>query len=464
MPETPAQRSFKCEHCHHDIFIPYALPPTTAPCPHCQQIITSPALIEKPVVSPFAIDTSSAAVPSSVSPSAVSTSAGSEATRSGADVASGTPSLTHTKSKESATASTARRNITLAVSGAALLIICGVAAWLISLSSRDAQPSATNKDGNADHSALNRAEYLRTGWQIEARKTLEGFLEASTPEQRASYVIGGLETLARLKPLYGDLLMAPCEARVEDFEPVPLAPQDTERMIFMLAYNRDQQFDMQKFFRPIVTVEVQQGVEGLHPLMSSLTDLRRFSMDAMKIQVYFRKTDEGMKLDWDVYLQTRHRRLMKFYRHPQLERPEVFRVVIVEDVPTREQSMANRRVYRIGDPAETEASFRAVVVDDAPVAKDLVNLNWRDAEVEQVPIATATVELCWKGSAENPELHLTRLVCWEFQGIGGGNSQYKIDSVQSPGDVLYEKNRKEEVRKKLDDQEQESKVSPSNNR
>ncbi len=463
-PELPSQRSFKCEHCQHDIFIPYALPPTTAPCPHCQKTITSPALPQVSAASPFVID-----APAANSVVQTSVNVASQVT-SAANAAPAVPESMPKAVRESSSAasvnsqstdSPARRNLLLIAAGSALLLICGVAAWLISSAGK--QQATVSEEQESGHSILNRAEYLRTGWQVEARQTLQGFFSARTPEERASYVIGGQETLARLKPIYGDLLMAPCEARVEDFDPVPLAPEDTDRMIFMLSYTRDQQFDMRKFFRPIVSVEAQQGVEGLHPMMSSLTDLRRFSMDAMKIQVYFRKTDEGMKMDWDVYLQTRHRRLMNFYQKPQLNRPEVFRVVIVEDVPTRQQSMSNQRVYRIGDPAETEASFRAVVANDSPVAKNLVNLNWRDVEIEQVPIATATVELCWKGTAAEPELHLTRLICWEFQGIGGGNSQYKIDSVQKPGDVLYEKNRKEEVRKKLDDQEKESKVDPSNN-
>ena len=41
--EHPATRSFQCEHCGGEIRIPYELPPTEAPCPHCEELIESPA-------------------------------------------------------------------------------------------------------------------------------------------------------------------------------------------------------------------------------------------------------------------------------------------------------------------------------------------------------------------------------------------------------------------------------------
>ena len=42
----PATRSFHCESCSGEIQIPYDLPPTTAPCPHCGTEITSPPVPE----------------------------------------------------------------------------------------------------------------------------------------------------------------------------------------------------------------------------------------------------------------------------------------------------------------------------------------------------------------------------------------------------------------------------------
>jgi hypothetical protein len=32
---------------------------------------------------------------------------------------------------------------------------------------------------------------------------------------------------------------------------------------------------------------------------------------------------------------------------------------------------------------------------------------------------TATVELEWIGDAQNPQIQIKRLICWEFLGLGG---------------------------------------------
>ena len=37
------QREFRCKHCEGKILIPKDLPPTTGPCPHCGEVITSVA-------------------------------------------------------------------------------------------------------------------------------------------------------------------------------------------------------------------------------------------------------------------------------------------------------------------------------------------------------------------------------------------------------------------------------------
>jgi len=42
MEIPPGQRKFECEHCQAEILVPIDLPPTTAPCPVCQEITTSP--------------------------------------------------------------------------------------------------------------------------------------------------------------------------------------------------------------------------------------------------------------------------------------------------------------------------------------------------------------------------------------------------------------------------------------
>jgi len=50
-------------------------------------------------------------------------------------------------------------------------------------------------------------------------------------------------------------------------------------------------------------------------------------------------------------------------------------------------------------------------------AKMLEQINWRGSNSEGPSVSTATVELS-VNDAHQPQI--SRLVCWEFEGLGGG--------------------------------------------
>jgi hypothetical protein len=112
----------------------------------------------------------------------------------------------------------------------------------------------------ADDPKIKEAEYARDGWKREARETLNKFIAANTLDEKSRYVIGGRETMLRLEKLYGPSIMDETETPADAFVAMPLGDEDLSRNIYLMAYDRPAQIEMSKFFRPLASIEVQQGL------------------------------------------------------------------------------------------------------------------------------------------------------------------------------------------------------------
>jgi hypothetical protein len=75
----------------------------------------------------------------------------------------------------------------------------------------------------------------------------------------------------------------------------------------------------------------------------------------------------------------------------------------------------------MADPANTGDTARVVVRVDSDVGRELAVINWRGAQDARPITRTATVELRWGGEDDAPVLEMSRFICWEFLGLGGGN-------------------------------------------
>lgn len=298
-------------------------------------------------------------------------------------------------------------------------ILSGAGFYLYQQVLRKAPQSGSTTIIKADDPTIKAAEYARDGWKREAQQTLDNFINAKTLEEKAQFVIGGRETMLRLEKLYGPSIMDERETPADAFVAMPLGDEDLSRNIYLMAYDRPAQFEMSKFFRPLASIEVQQGLSTLDPLTESFTHVSNFAMDPMKIQAFFKKTDHGMLLDWDVYLQTRHRTLKRFIEDAKPGQSGVFRTLIVEDVPLADDAANDLLVYRIGDPAHMVDTYRIGVPRTSPIAASLAKINWRGTKNITPNVATVTLELT-KSDLGIPSIK--RFVCWEFEGLGGGTT------------------------------------------
>jgi hypothetical protein len=186
-----------------------------------------------------------------------------------------------------------------------------------------------------------------------------------------------------------------------------------------MIYDQPPQFEMKEFFRPLASLEVQYGVDEADLLLSTLALVGNFAMEPLRVHAFFKRNPEGLKLDWEIFAQTKYRTLQNFVELPEVGQTNVFRVFIVEDVPDKGRAVTGTRTYRVADTANSSDSARVNVNVDSDTGRALSIINWRGAKESRPITKTATVELKWVGEATAPELEISRFICWEFLGLGG---------------------------------------------
>ena len=140
--------------------------------------------------------------------------------------------------------------------------------------------------------------------------------------------------------------------------------------------------------------------------------------EPMIIHAYFKHTNQGLKLDWEMFAQTKYRTLHDFIHHPQPGKSGVFRVFITE-VTSPAQLKDQTRMYLVSDPAYASDRARASVRIGSSTENDLAPIHWHGPDSQRPITRTATLELKWQATKHGPELVIDRLICWEFLGLGG---------------------------------------------
>jgi hypothetical protein len=219
-------------------------------------------------------------------------------------------------------------------------------------------------------------------WQKEASQVLQGYLAAPTIEGKLPYILNGESLAPRLKEFYGDRVIVDTDTPAEAFKAKPLTEEDNKRGIFMLVFDQP---------RP----------------------------KSMRVHAFFKRTPEGLKLDWETFVQTKYRTLQNFIKLPKAGSTGIFRVLMIEDSPTSNQTPPGTHTYRIADPAHTSDTTKITVAADSETGRTLSAINWRGTKENRPTPRTATIELRWGGESQAPKLEISRFICWEFLGLGG---------------------------------------------
>ena len=404
MPIAPDQnREFRCVHCQGLIRIPAGLPSTTGPCPHCSEIITSPSPEGGVGLQPPAAD--------------FLTEVRRETVESDAAEAGATGGDPHQDADEDVPRRHSRLAIPLGLLG--VLLAVSVGGWLAIREMSNAPRPVLKNKVLTDSDALREAEYVRSGWKKDAYAVLEEFMSAKSAKDKIPHVLRGESLAKEILEFYGDGEINDSDTPASAFSEFNLPKSDRERGLFLLSYDQPPQLSMKDFFRPLASLEVQYGLEEADMLLTSVARVSNFAMDPIRVHAFFRRTGDGLKLDWETFAQTKYRRLGGYFLDPQIGSKKVFRVLIAEDVPEKRFSALKSRTYRITDPVHFEDTARVVIPVDSDVARALATINWVGIENRVPQTRTATVELEWRGDVDDPQLSISRFICWEFLGLGG---------------------------------------------
>ncbi len=266
---------------------------------------------------------------------------------------------------------------------------------------------------------INESNYIRIGWQKDAYQLLRSYMDATTCEGKLPYILNGEQLAPKIEDFYGGGVINDSDTPADGFSVYELSEADRKRGLFMMIYDLPPQFDMKEFFRPLASLEVQYGIDEADLLLSTLAKVGNFAMEPLRVHAFFKRTTDGLKLDWEIFAQTKYRTFLNFVELPEPGDTKVFRVFVVEDVPEKGRAVAGTRTYRLVDPANTTDTARVNVKVDSETGRALSLINWRETKESRPITKTATVELKWTGEANDPELSISRFICWEFLGLGG---------------------------------------------
>jgi hypothetical protein len=429
------QREFRCTHCDGKILIPVDLPPTTGPCPHCGGVITSPAheppaapvtafqIPPAPVVTPPppVVQPPAPAVveikpppPPPEIPATPHPLAKKEAPKVEQPPSTKIPAPKVPKTEKPKRSGLIPALLVLLLLG---LIGGGVAYFASKELRKQIEPPAVKV--TAGDPAVHEANYIRIGWQKDAYQLLHGYMAATDTQGKVPFILRGEQLAPKIEEFYGGGVIVDSDTPAEAFSIYELSEEDRKRGLFMMIYDQPPQFDMKEFFRPLASLEVQYGVDEADLLLSTLARVGNFAMEPLRVHAFFKRTPGGLKLDWEIFAQTKYRTLQSFAELPEVGQSGVFRVFIVEDVPEKGKAVAGTRTYRMADPANTGDTARVNVKVDSEIGRALSLINWRGTKENRPITRTATVELKWGGDAAAPELEISRFICWEFLGLGG---------------------------------------------
>jgi hypothetical protein len=300
-----------------------------------------------------------------------------------------------------------------------LIIGAGVAFIFVAKERGNNIPPPTTINTTSADPAVLEAKYIRTGWQKEAYQVLRDYIAATSSEEKLPQVLNAEALATRIEDFYGGGVINDSDTPADAFSVYELSEEDRKRGLFMMIFDQPPQFEMKEFFRPLASLEVQYGIDEADLLLSTLARFGNFAMEPLRVHAFFKHTPDGLKLDWEIFAQTKYRTFQNFVELPEVGQTAVFRVFIVEDVPDKSRLEAGTRTYRIADPANTTDTARVNVKVDSETGRALSIINWRGTKDSQPITRTATVELSWTGENQVPELEISRFICWEFLGLGG---------------------------------------------
>ena len=413
MEIPPGQKQFKCDHCDAAILVPIDLPPTSAPCPICQQITTSPALEAAPA--PVA------AAPVQAAPVEQAPVAAAPA----AEAAEDRPLQHQDYADEKGKAKGRGAGFLWAIAALAFLALL-VGGLLLMKKARSSEGASSddvtqNEAGKASARELEAAPAF-DGVEKEALEVLQRFLTASTVEDKAKYVIGKDATLPEMREFYRGKIVAEDELRADFFSEWAMDKADTDRGIYLLEFDRPKQFKLSELFSPVTDLRTHLSLKMPDLQTRAVAYRENYEMEAVRAMVLIKKTGDELLIDWHTYVQTKERLFREFTQNPVAGREGVFRLSVGEHASTLYEDNPGVRNYSLVDPSHfMEDSAVVTVARNSKNGKLLEQFAWTGIPGKRPSGSSLTLVLKWSNE-RSPVLQVSKIICWEFLGVGGDPS------------------------------------------
>jgi hypothetical protein len=387
--ETPQERDFHCPECSGRIVIPSNLPATTGPCPHCQATITSPEPLivdalppqEQPdpepvvVTSPPPVEKSSP--PVEVSPTVEESSPPVEESspEEPEEISPATPEKS-VKRKSSAS---------LLLLLVLLLVALGGGAYFL---------MGYFKDKDTETAGFNQPN------KAVVNPTLQKYLAASTLEEKLNYVYNADELRPKIEAFYKERAISEAGTPANAFSMIKLPAKDSKKGFILFFYDKS-------------------ASKALDSTPQNPANTPTSAGKRIKILAFMKETEKGVKLDWEIFAQTRYRTFNDFINTPEIGKSEVFRLTVTTKKP-EESAVGNPTItYELADPAYSYDKTKITPDPNSQAGQALASLIAESAKDTEPVQQTATIELTWTGDKSSPKLEIKRFICWQFLNLGG---------------------------------------------
>lgn len=391
--ESPQQRAFQCPQCNGRIVIPANLPPTTGPCPHCKATITSP----EPDIYSSIIDVDPAPVVESKPVAALAPAPAPAPTPVPVPVPAKTSvekfaekALDQHAEESKPTVPTKSDKSTKRTSPAALIIIFLLILACLGGGAYFAIKMLKPKDDATSAPVLPPNKPT-------ANPTLIKYFAAPTLDEKLNFVFNADELRPKMEAFYKDHSIIETDILANNFSLVKLPEMDSKKGFILLAYDQ-----------PTAAAPKNPAPPKSNP-----------NTPRTKILAFLKETESGVKLDWEVFAQTKYRTFEQFLKTPVIGKSEVFRVIVTH-TPVKSATEPKPHVsYTFTDPAYLTDNIEISPDTKSQAGQALARLDVESTKQPGELNRTATIELTWTGDPKKPQLEIKRFICWEFLGLGG---------------------------------------------
>lgn len=414
LPPSVSQAYFTCAYCKQAIFIPTDLPPTTAPCPHCGEKVTSPELTKPELLPPARMELTS--------PIRRDTRLNKDRAKYAEAVASNLV--------ESSSSGSSKVVLFVIMVAAALLALTAALFfwWQNSPKKDDGKLPSVPKSSSSEAVKVEKKELVQTDpvplfeWKKETSQVLKSFFSAESPKEMMGYVINNPDVGNQISSYYPDGFKNNHLSH-DFFTHSDSDKSNVERGIYRMLFKQVAKPKQIDNFSSIHSSKKQE--KETSRLLEKVGDVGiARETEPVTINAFFKKTPKGMKLDASVFIQNQFRTFKKFVTEAKPGEAEIFRLLISETLLHEEKDSDEIRTYRLQEIAYPKDYVNISLREDSDVGGILSQINWRGLGKKRI-WKTVTLELEWTDESD-PQLQIKKIICWEFLGLGGEEGNLKL--------------------------------------